>query len=140
MSIINFNNVEEHQTKIEQIKKYGKYDKFWNDFTNNRITTKDDYRNFVNKLYPQALSMFNDYQSVKKNLIYFHTYWQLPFYLIGKNITPRDNIMFIFNESVLNIYNKIQDKKIYTEIADILYFTYFTPKRVSEFKKLKVVK
>lgn len=140
MSIINFNNVEEHQTKIEQIKKYGKYDKFWNDFANNRITTKDDYRNFVNKLYPQALSMFNDYQSVKKNLIYFHTYWQLPFYLIGKNITPRDNIMFIFNESVLNIYNKIQDKKIYTEIADILYFTYFTPKRVSEFKKLKVVK
>ena len=140
MSIINFNNVEEHQTKIEQIKKYGKYDKFWNDFANNRITTKDDYRNFVYKLYPQALSMFNDYQSVKKNLIYFHTYWQLPFYLIGKDITPRDNIMFIFNESVLNIYNKIQDKKIYTEIADILYFTYFTPKRVSEFKKLKVVK
>ena len=140
MSIINFNNVEEHQTKIEQIKKYGKYDKFWNDFANNRITTKDDYRNFVYKLYPQALSMFNDYQSVKKNLIYFHTYWQLPFYLIGKNITPRDNIMFIFNESVLNIYNKIQDKKIYTEIADILYFTYFTPKRVSDFKKLKVVK
>ena len=140
MSIINFNNVEEHQTKIEQIKKYGKYDKFWNDFANNRITTKDDYRNFVYKLYPQALSMFNDYQSVKKNLIYFHTYWQLSFYLIGKDITPRDNIMFIFNESVLNIYNKIQDKKIYTEIADILYFTYFTPKRVSDFKKLKVVK
>ena len=139
MSIINFNNVEEHQTKIEQIKKYGKYDKFWNDFANDRITTKDDYRNFVNKLYPQALSMFNDYQGVKKNLIYFHTYWQLPFYLIGKEITPRDNIMFIFNESVLNIYNKIQDKKIYTEIADIIYFTYFTPKRISEFKKFKVI-
>lgn len=139
MSIINFNNVEEHQTKIEQIKKYGKYDKFWNDFANDRITTKDDYRNFVYKLYPQALSMFNDYQGVKKNLIYFHTYWQLPFYLIGKEITPRDNIMFIFNESVLNIYNKIQDKKIYTEIADIIYFTYFTPKRISEFKKFKVI-
>ena len=139
MSIINFNNIEVHQTKIEQIKKYAKFDKFWDDFANNRITTKDDYRNFVSKLYPQALNMFNDYQSVKKNLIYFHTYWQLPFYLIGKDITPRDNIMFIFNESVLNIYNKIQDKKIYTEIADILYFTYFTPKRVSEFKKLKVI-
>ena len=139
MKIINLNNVEQHHSKIEQIIKYGKYDKFWIDFANNRKTTKEDYRYFVNKLYPQALSMFNDYQGVKKNLIYFHTYWQLPFYLIGKDITPRDNIMFIFNESVLNIYNKIQDKKIYTEIADILYFTYFTPKRVSEFKKLKVV-
>ena len=139
MKILYLNNIEDHRTKIKQIKKYGKYDKFWNDFANNRITTKDDYRNFVNKLYPQALSMFNDYQGVKKNLIYFHTYWQLPFYLIGKEITPRDNIMFIFNESVLNIYNKIQDKKIYTEIADIIYFTYFTPKRISEFKKFKVI-
>ena len=139
MKIINLNNVEQHQSKIEQIIKYGKYDKFWIDFANNRKTTKEDYRNFVNKVYPQALSMFNDYQGVKKNLIYFHTYWQLPFYLIGKDITPRDNIMFIFNESVLNIYNKIQDKKIYTEIADIIYFTFFTPKRISEFKKLKVV-
>ena len=83
--------------------------------------------------------MFNDYQGVKKNLIYFHTYWQLPFFLIGKEITPRDNIMFIFNESVLNIYNKIQDKKIYTEIADIIYFTYFTPKRINEVKKFKVI-
>ena len=139
MKIINLNNVEQHHSKIEQIIKYGKYDKFWIDFANNRKTTKEDYRNFVNKVYPQALSMFNDYQGVKKNLIYFHTYWQLPFYLIGKDITPRDNIMFIFNESVLNIYNKIQDKKIYTEIADIIYFTFFTPKRISEFKKLKVV-
>jgi len=139
MKILYLNNIEDHRTKIKQIKKYSKYDKFWNDFANDRITTKDDYRNFVNKLYPQALSMFNDYQGVKKNLIYFHTYWQLPFYLIGKEITPRDNIMFIFNESVLNIYNKIQDKKIYTEIADIIYFTYFTPKRISEFKKFKVI-
>ena len=139
MKIINLNNVEQHHYKIEQIIKYGKYDKFWIDFANNRKTTKEDYRNFVNKLYPQALCMFNDYQGVKKNLIYFHTYWQLPFYLTGKDITPRDNIMFIFNESVLNIYNKIQDKKIYTEIADIIYFTYFTPKRISEFKKFKVI-
>lgn len=139
MKIINLNNVEQHHYKIEQIIKYGKYDKFWIDFANNRKTTKEDYRNFVYKVYPQALSMFNDYQGVKKNLIYFHTYWQLPFYLIGKDITPRDNIMFIFNESVLNIYNKIQDKKIYTEIADVIYFTFFTPKRISEFKKLKVV-
>ena len=139
MKIINLNNVEQHHSKIEQIIKYGKYDKFWIDFANNRKTTKEDYRNFVYKVYPQALSMFNDYQGVKKNLIYFHTYWQLPFYLIGKEITPRDNIMFIFNESVLNIYNKIQDKKIYTEIADVIYFTFFTPKRISEFKKLKVV-
>ncbi len=139
MKIINLNNVEQHHSKIEQIIKYGKYDKFWIDFANNRKTTKEDYRNFVYKVYPQALSMFNDYQGVKKNLIYFHTYWQLPFYLIGKDITPRDNIMFIFNESVLNIYNKIQDKKIYTEIADVIYFTFFTPKRISEFKKLKVV-
>ncbi len=139
MKIINLNNVEQHHYKIEQIIKYGKYDKFWIDFANNRKTTKEDYRNFVYKVYPQALSMFNDYQGVKKNLIYFHTYWQLPFYLIGKDITPRDNIMFIFNESVLNIYNKIQDKKIYTEIADVIYFTFFTPKRISEFKKLKVI-
>ncbi len=139
MKIINLNNVEQHHYKIEQIIKYGKYDKFWIDFANNRKTTKEDYRNFVYKVYPQALSMFNDYEGVKKNLIYFHTYWQLPFYLIGKDITPRDNIMFIFNESVLNIYNKIQDKKIYTEIADVIYFTFFTPKRISEFKKLKVI-
>tara|TARA_B100000242_G_C42944450_1_gene437990 strand:- start:270 stop:689 length:420 start_codon:yes stop_codon:yes gene_type:complete len=139
VKIINLNNVEQHHYKIEQIIKYGKYDKFWIDFANNRKTTKEDYRNFVYKVYPQALSMFNDYEGVKKNLIYFHTYWQLPFYLIGKDITPRDNIMFIFNESVLNIYNKIQDKKIYTEIADVIYFTFFTPKRISEFKKLKVI-
>lgn len=139
MKIINLNKVEEHQTKIEQINKYGKYDKFWFDFPNNRKTTKEDYRNFVIKLYPQAYNMFNYHQCVKKNLIYFHTYWQLPFYLIGKDITPRDNIKFIINESVLNIYKKKQDKKVYTEIADVIYFTYFTPNRISEFKKLKIV-
>ena len=70
MKIINLNNVEQHHSKIEQIIKYGKYDKFWIDFANNRKITKEDYRYFVNKLYPQALSMFNDYQGVKKNLIY----------------------------------------------------------------------
>lgn len=132
-------NIDFHKEKIDKIIKYGQYEKFWFDFSNNRKTTKNDYRNFVMKLYPLACSVFNGYQGVKENLIYFHTYWQLPFYLIGKDITPRDNIMFIFNESVLNIYNKIQDKKIYTEIADIIYFTYFTPKRINEFKKFKVI-
>jgi hypothetical protein len=47
MKILYLNNIEDHRTKIKQIKKYGKYDKFWNDFANDRITTKDDYRNFV---------------------------------------------------------------------------------------------
>lgn len=139
MKILNFNNTDKHQPKIKKIKKYGTNKNFWFDFENNRKTTKDDYRYFLRKIYPQAHYIFNGHQGVKRNLLFFHVYWQLPFYLIGKNISPRENIMHIVNETVLNIFQKKDIEKKYTDIADIIYHSFFTPVRIENFKKLKIV-
>lgn len=139
MKILTFNNTEKHQPKIEKIKKYGTYQKFWFDFENKRTTSKEDYLYFIKKIYPQAYYTFNGHKGVKKNLLFFHVYWQLPFYLIGKNIAPVDNIMHIVNETVLKIFQEKNIEKKYTYIADVIYYSFFTPVRIENFKKPKIV-
>ena len=69
MKILTFNNTEKHQPKIEKIKKYGTYQKFWFDFENKRTTSKEDYLYFIKKIYPQAYYFFNGHKGVKKKRV-----------------------------------------------------------------------
>tara|TARA_B100001093_G_scaffold347868_1_gene332487 strand:- start:9 stop:434 length:426 start_codon:yes stop_codon:yes gene_type:complete len=140
MKIIPLNkNRETFKSKIENIKKYAKYEKFWFDFDNDRPFTKQDYLDFITKIYPGAYYNFNGHEGVKKNQIYFYVYFYTPTKLQGNDISPREIMMFITNTSLLHVFEnqKATDSTLIT--ADIIYSSYFTPKRISEFKKLKII-
>ena len=140
MKIIPFNkNRETFKSKIEKIRKYAKYEKFWFDFDNDRPFTKEDYLDFIKKIYPEAYYNFNGHGGVKKNQIYFFVYFYLPTKLQGKDISPREIMMYISNTTLVHVFENQKAKDATLTAASIIYNSYFTPKRFSEFKKLKVV-
>ncbi len=140
MKVIPFHkNNKNFQTKIDKIEKFAKYEKFWFDFDNNRRCTKQDYHDFIAKIYPKAHYIFNGHEGVKKNGIYFWTYWKLPFYLIGKDSSPRQIMMYMFNNSLVNTFKNSESEKNIVQIANIIYDSFFTGHRLSEFKKFKIV-
>ena len=140
MKIIPFNkSIEIFKSKIDNIKKYGKYEKFWFDFDNDRPFTKQDYLDFITKIYPGAYHNFNGHEGVKKNQIYFFVYFYLPTKLQGKDISPREIMMYISNTTLVHVFENQKAKDATLTAASIIYNSYFTPKRFSEFKKLKVV-
>ena len=75
MKVIQFEtNRQDHTYKIEQIKKYAHHDKFWLDLDDDRKYIRQDYLDFVAKIYPKAYYRLNGHQNVKKNLLYFHIF------------------------------------------------------------------
>ena len=47
--------------------------------------------------------------------------------------------MHIVNETVLKIFQEKNIEKKYTYIADVIYYSFFTPARIENFKKPKIV-
>ena len=75
MKVIPFEtNRYDHTKKIELIKKYAHYDKFWFDLDDNRKYIHQDYLDFVATIYPKAYYRLNGHQNVKSHLLYFHIF------------------------------------------------------------------
>lgn len=140
MKVISFEtNRYDHTKKIELIKKYAHYDKFWFDLDDNRKYIHQDYLDFVATIYPKAYNRLNGHQNVKRHLLYFHVFFKLPLHLKGKHITPR-KILKSVSKSLINVFQNKKCSSVMIDVSNIIYDSYFTPKRISEFKKLKVIK
>jgi len=48
-------------------------------------------------------------------------------------------MMHISNTTLVNVFENQTAKDATLTAANVIYYSYFTPKRISEFKKLKVV-
>jgi len=139
MKIIPFNKtIRNFESRIEKIKRYAHYDKFWFDFDNDRKYCHHDYLNFKAKIFPTAYYRLNGHENVQKHILYFNIFFKLPLKFKGEHITPRKIIKSV-NKTMLKSFQNKNCSTIMIDVLDIIYESFYTPKRISEFKKLKII-
>mgnify|MGYP001171702927 CR=1 FL=1 len=137
--IISFYNIENHQKKINKIKKYSSNRDFWYDF-NYKKNNFEDKNYFILLLEKEILKRYKSYENSNVPTLYFKAMWDLSAKRIGLKATSNKILIYIFEKIILKKYEKKYPSRKWVNLANIIYDSLITHKRINNFNKLKVFK
>lgn len=131
---------QNHQNKINLIKKYGSSKDFWFDFTDSRPYVDDDKFNYLLPIYEKSQLVLIKDHKINSMLLYNRALWDKSAKTLGSDATPVDIILYIINFFVLRILQRKEYSRKWVAIANFLFDTFFTSYRINKFKKPKILK
>ena len=138
--VLSLKNSPTPEGRAEVIQKYSFDKRFWSDFPDNKPHDSEDILMFLLAPFEKIKSLPPNYDKEKKILIRIKVLWNKFAQELGEKATPREIVMEIMNSFMLRIYQRNEFKRDWVKIIDILYDSYFTPIRMRNYNKLRLVK
>ena len=138
--VLSLKNSHTPEGRAEVIQKYSFDKKFWSDFPDNKSHDSEDNLIFLLSPFDKIKNLPPNYDKEKKILIRLKVLWDRYAQELGEKSTPREIVMEIMNSFMLRIYQRKEFKRDWVKIMDILYDSYFTPLRIRNYNKLRVLK
>ena len=138
--VLSLKNLPTSEGRAEVIQKYSFDERFWSDFPDNKPHDSEDNLIFLLAPFEKIKSFPPNYDKEKKILIRIKVLWNRCAQELGEKATPREIVMEIMNSFMLRIYQRKEFKRNWVKIMDVLYDSYFTPIRIRDYSKLRIVK
>jgi len=138
--VFSIKNSHTPEGRAEVIQKYSFDKRFWTDFPDNKPHDSEDNLIFLLSPFEKIKSLPPNYDKEKKILIRLKVLWNRFAQELGEKATPREIVMEIMNSFMLRIYQRKEFKRNWVKIMDVLYDSYFTPIRIRDYSKLRIVK
>ena len=138
--VLSLKNLPTSEGRAEVIQKYSFDERFWSDFPDNKPHDSEDNLIFLLSPFEKIKSLPPNYDKEKKILIRLKVLWNRFAQELGEKATPREIVMEIMNSFMLRIYQRKEFKRNWVKIMDVLYDSYFTPIRIRDYSKLRIVK